>query len=258
MALYTNVWDAKYVYWFRSAPEESHIVLDSATGKLVREQSLVKPVDIRLWSNEKKNYELREKVSLREVADPAFPLKAGEVLHVLPQWHTNAVANGWHWFVCSTNNRRNGYAPKGHSGPPNSLGRVHAESGKVEYLQLPVCVDRKTGEADQFIYNRALKTKTVDNQGREIADEERSRTDGWQVNAFFPTPIVLGEKLYITTMLGITYVIDTKAAVLDQKAIIAVNDLGPLGDTWSLSSPSYAKGMLYHRSAKELVAIEKK
>jgi hypothetical protein len=258
MALYTNVWDAKYVYWFRSAPEESHIVLDSATGKLVREQSLVKPVDVRLWSNEKKSYELKEKVSLRDVADPAFPLKAGEVLHVLPQWHTNAVANGWHWFVCSTNNRRNGYAPKGHSGPPNSLGRVHAESGKVEYLQLPVGVDRKTGEADQFIYNRALKTKTVDNQDREIADEERSRTDGWQVNAFFPTPIVLGEKLYITTMLGITYVIDTKAAVLDQKAIIAVNDLGPLGDTWSLSGPSYAKGLLYHRSAKELVAIEKK
>jgi len=69
---------------------------------------------------------------------------------------------------------------------------------------------------------------------------------------------VLGDKLFITTMLGITYVIDTKAVVLDQKAIIAVNDLGPLGDTWSLSSPSYAKGLLYHRSAKELVAIEKK
>ena len=68
---------------------------------------------------------------------------------------------------------------------------------------------------------------------------------------------MLGEKLYITTMLGLTYVIDTKAAALDQKAILAVNDLGPLGETWSLSGPSYAKGMLYHRSAREIVAIEK-
>ena len=98
----------------------------------------------------------------------------------------------------------------------------------------------------------------MDNQGREIADEERSRTDGWQVDAFFPSPIVLGDKLYISTMLGITYVIDTKASVLNRKALIAVNDLGPLGDTWSLSGPSYAQGILYHRSAKEVVAIGKK
>ncbi len=62
-------------------------------------------------------------------------------------------------------------------------------------------------------------------------------------------------------MLGIIYVIDTKAPVLDAKALSAVNDLGPLGDTlspWSLSGPSLADGVLYHRSAKELVAIEGK
>ena len=49
-----------------------------------------------------------------------------------------------------------------------------------------------------------------------------------------------------------------KAPVLDAKALIAVNDLGPLGDTWSLSGPSLAEGVLYHRSGKELVAIEGK
>jgi hypothetical protein len=70
--------------------------------------------------------------------------------------------------------------------------------------------------------------------------------------------VVLGDKLYISVMLGVTYVIDTKATVLDAKALIAVNDLGPLGDTWSLSGPSFADGVLYHRSAKELIAIEEK
>jgi len=258
MALYTNVWDGKYVYWFRNAPEEAHVVLDASTGKLVREQSLVKAVDVRQWNAEKKTFDFHQNVSLRDVPDPSFPLKQGEVLHVLPQWHANAVANGWHWFLCTTNNRRNGRAPKGHSGPAHALGRVNAETGKVEYLQLPVGVERKKGEPDQFIHGRSLKTKTVDNQGREIAAEERSRTDGWQVNAFFATPIVLGDKLYISTMLGITYVIDTKAAVLDQNAVVAVNDLGPLGDTWSLSGPSFGQGVLYHRSAKELAAIDKK
>jgi hypothetical protein len=258
MALYTHVWDQKYVYWFRNAPEEAHVVLDSATGKLVREQSLVQSVDVRQWDAEKKKYTLREKVSLRDVPDNVFPLKPGEVLHVLPQWHANTVANGYHWFLCTTNNRRNGHAPKGHSGPAFSLGRVHAENGKVEYLELPVGVERKPGEPDRFIYGRAIKIKTLDNSGREIADEERSRSDGWEVDAFFASPVVLGDKLYISTMLGVTYVVDTRATVLDQKALVAVNDVGPLGDTWSLNGPSYAGGVLYHRSAREVVAIGNK
>jgi hypothetical protein len=58
-------------------------------------------------------------------------------------------------------------------------------------------------------------------------------------------------------MLGVTYVINTKVTTLDQRALIAVNDLGPLGETWSLSGPSYGNGMLYHRSVKEIVAITK-
>jgi outer membrane protein assembly factor BamB len=158
MALYNNVWDKKYVYGFRNAPEETHVVLDAATGKLVREQSLVKSVDVRSWNREKNDYFLKENVNLRDVPDAAFPLKPGEALHVLPQWHSNAVANGYHWFLCTTNNRRNGRAPKGHSGPAYSLGRVHVETGKVEYLELPVGVDRKPGEPDLPIYGRAIKT----------------------------------------------------------------------------------------------------
>jgi hypothetical protein len=56
-------------------------------------------------------------------------------------------------------------------------------------------------------------------------------------------------------MIGITYVIDSKAKVLDQRALIAINDLGPNGETWSLNSISYDRGRIYHRSLKELVCI---
>jgi hypothetical protein len=45
---------------------------------------------------------------------------------------------------------------------------------------------------------------------------------------------------------------------LNEKALISVNDLGPVGETWSLSGPSYADGVLYHRSVKEVVAIDGK
>jgi hypothetical protein len=32
-------WDQRYAYWFRLNPEESHLVFDIQTGKLLREQS---------------------------------------------------------------------------------------------------------------------------------------------------------------------------------------------------------------------------
>jgi hypothetical protein len=56
-------------------------------------------------------------------------------------------------------------------------------------------------------------------------------------------------------MLGTVYVVDIAAEDLDQRALVAVNDLGPLGDCWSMSGPSAAGGVLFHRSARELVAI---
>lgn len=56
-------------------------------------------------------------------------------------------------------------------------------------------------------------------------------------------------------MLGVTYVIDGKAKTLDQKALLAVNDLGKAGETWSLNSICFAEGRLFHRSLKEVVCI---
>jgi hypothetical protein len=50
-------------------------------------------------------------------------------------------------------------------------------------------------------------------------------------------------------------VIDGRAKELDEKALLAVNDLGPLGETWSLNSVSLADGKLYHRSIKEVLCI---
>ena len=122
----------------------------------------------------------------------------------------------------------------------------------MEYLELPVTVS-----GGERVYGVAVKTKTVNAAGVDVAAEERSRTDGWEVAAFFGSPIEVNGRIYFTSMLGVTYVIDAQAAVLDESALLAVNDLGPSGETWSLNSMAYAGGRLYHRSAKELVAIGK-
>lgn len=52
-------------------------------------------------------------------------------------------------------------------------------------------------------------------------------------------------------MLGLAYVINTKAAVLDDKALVVVTEFGPLGELWCLSGPSFADGLIHRRSAHE-------
>jgi outer membrane protein assembly factor BamB len=258
-ALYTMTWDRNYAYAFRHAPEESHLVLDATTGKLLRTQSLIRNVDFRQWDPAVRSYIFHKNVSIRDMKDysPRVPLKPGEALHVFPNWHSNIAACGYHYFLTSTGHRRNGHAPPGLSGPSHCLGRVNIKTGKVEYLELPVTVIRKAGEQDRLVYNDAVTTKTEDSKGRDVAPEDRSRTDGWQIPAFFGSPIAINGRIYISTMLGITYVIDGKARVLDEHALLSVSDLGPSGETWSLNSLSYQDGRLYNRSLKEVVCIGK-
>lgn len=255
-ALYTMTWDERYAYAFRNAPEESHLVIDIASGALLRTQSLVKQVDVRQWDLSSKQYVVHAGVSIRTLADsPAYPLGAGEVLHVHPNWHGNLVASGHHYFSTMTNNRRNGHAPPGHSGPAHCIGRVDVETGKVELLEVPVGVRRAPGQADEPVFGQSLTTQVTDAAGNDIAQEDRSRTDGWEIPAFFGTPTLVGDILYMPGMLGVVYVIDTRAAVLDEHALLSTSDLGPLGESWSLNSLSYSRGRLYERTSNAVVCI---
>jgi hypothetical protein len=196
-------------------------------------------------------------MNLRAVRDwsPRVGQAADEVIRVMPAWHANIVAGGYHYFLTSTAHRRNRVGPKGKGGPSHCVGRVHIATGKVEYLELPVTVEREEGKPERRVYGVAVKTETRNAAGEDIAAEERSRTDGWEIPAFWGSPVALGGKVYFTTMLGITYVIDAEAKTLDERALLAVNDLGPSGKTWSLNSISFAGGVLYHRTARELIAI---
>ena len=258
-ALYTLHWDDQFAYWFRLNPEETHLVIDSKTGKIVREQSLIHDVDYRQWDPVKKAHIVHQNVDLRDMRElsPRSPLAPDEVMRVLPAWHANIVINGYHYFLTTTAHRRNRHAPKGRAGPSHCIARVNVSSGKVEYLEVPVTIIRNEGERDQPIYGIAQRTTTLNSVGQDIAAEDRSRTDGWEIPAFWGSPVAINDKIYVTTMIGITYVIDSKATVLDSTALLAVNDLGPAGETWSLNSISYDGGRIYHRTLKEIVCIGK-
>jgi hypothetical protein len=250
VGLYNMAWDNKYAYWFTVSPNEVMQVVDAATGKLAHSWSLYNPADVRFFDTAMQKYVLHAAVNIHTLADPTY---GGAAMHVMPEWATNMVANGYHWFLTSTNNMRTG--PPGHSGPAHAVGRVNVTTGKAEYLELPVGVSRSPNMPEQLIYGKSLKTTCQDSKGNDLPSDSRSYTDGWEIPAFFPTPIVLGNKIYFSVTLGITYVLDASAAVLDEKAILGYGDLGPLGQTFSLGGPSFAGGVLYHHSSKEIVAI---
>ena len=39
-------------------------------------------------------------------------------------------------------------------------------------------------------------------------------------------------------------------------ALVSLNDLGTFGETWSVNTPSYSKGRIFHRTLNELLCIE--
>ena len=72
------------------------------------------------------------------------------------------------------------------------------------------------------------------------------------------SPILVGKYLIFPVVTGTVYVIDTTKTLEKGKALVAINDLGEAGKTWTLSSLSYAQGKLYARTMKEIICIENK
>ena len=158
----------------------------------------------------------------------------------------------------------------------NYLGRVNTDTGKVEYLQLPVSMLRKPNKKDRFIWDESdlkskpektfnVGTKTsywtfktnnmVNSRGFKLLGDARSQGNGWGHFAA-PIPTVIGENLYVPIMNGMTYVIDWNAKILDEDAIISINDLGPLGEAWTRSNITYSNGKLFAQTISELICIQ--
>jgi len=51
-----------------------------------------------------------------------------------------------------------------------------------------VTVVRKPGIPEQRVYGVAVRTTTLNSSGQDVAAEDRSRTDGWEIAAFWGQP----------------------------------------------------------------------
>ena len=84
--------------------------------------------------------------------------------------------------------------------------------------------------------------------------DKRSVGNGWGHIAA-PTISVAGENLYIPVMNGTVYVVKWNAPVLDEDAIVAINDLGPAGKSWTRASLSFDGEHVFAHTIGELICI---
>lgn len=204
-----------------------HYWIDILSGKTRKSISIDRKVDLSLYRNNLKSYTLDTQVSL------SFAKRTRPITY-----HTNCMVGDYHYFRCHDK---------------YLIGRVNLTTAKVEYLQVPVQVVR--GEAtDVYLWDKAIENDGRNRDGFIVYQDKRATHDGWgHVSA--ASPIVVGDYLYMPTMVGTVYVIRWKAERLDAKAIESISDLGSAGETWSLSSLSYHEGQLYARTMKELICL---
>ena len=222
-------WDANHVYWFE---RNTHHTLDTETGKTLHSTDVHRGVDItEPWESDSSAKRRR-----------GVNVSVGRRMPCTNQ--TNVVVGDWHYFLAHD---------------VVAVGRVHTRTGRTEYLRLPVAVigSESGRNSNRWVWEKsdapALDTKNA--RGIDIALDKRAKRTGWgHVSA--ASPIRVNDSLYFPIMNGTVYVIDAHAEVLDEQALVAINDLGPAGETWTLASFSYARGRLYMHTMKEVICLE--
>ena len=217
-------WDDRHAYAFG---QNEHLVIDVATGKIVRRSSLIEGVTITRHADN--GYVRTENTKLPK-------------LRQLLTKNSNVLAGRFHYF---------------RAGEGFFIGRVHIDTGAVEYLQVPVQVVRRAGKPDETLWDKALPNDMKNADGYIATQDKRNAGNGWgHVSAASGT--IVGDKLYFPTMIGMVYVLRWNSDRLDESALLSTSDLGPATETWSLTSLSYADGRIYARTLKELICIGKK
>ena len=224
---FASHWNQQYVFGFRNG---NHVVLDAATGKLLRDQPLYTGATV--WTRDEKSAEWAKQTNVAVKAGKGHPNTN----------QANIVIGNWHWFL---------------SHNVHYLGRVHVETGAVEYLELPAQLLASTTSRgrDVWLWGKGHRRNLPLNASGFAVGDKGNRGTGWgHISAASPTRV--GRYLFLPVVTGTVYVIDTQVASLNPDAIVAVNDLGPGGETWTLATVTYAKKRLYAHTMKEIICIE--
>ena len=239
-ALSNACFNKDYAVWI-SETNNRVTVLNASNGEVLRMIDLQSKVDIRIYDQWKERYVLEED----------FDLTTLPKSNIFPAWFTNFIDGEHFYFMCCNDDVKKPMFNKwGNLLPLHCFARVNLVTGKVEILEVPVHVNDRKG----YLWKEELKTTSLNAAGVDTVSDVRSRRDGWWW-CFNGNPIKVNDTLLFTTMIGNCYAFDANAETFDESAFISLNPLGPRGEAWSLNTPSFADGKLYHRTAKELICV---
>lgn len=233
-----------------------HLWVDAMTGKIRRRESFVNDVTVREFDENTASWK-----TVTESVD------TGNKTRAIIQ-SSNILVGKYHYFRSYTK---------------PWLGRVNVESGQIEFLQLPVQLRRSAHLEDEYLWTpRGLTEEEIEaamssqrkrpktlpiqlwtyrpndmknSRGHVVMGDQRSRGNGWGHHAS-QVPTIVGKHLYLPVMNGTVYVIRWDAQRLDEHAITAINDLGPVGESFNRASLSFANGKLFAHTIKGIVCID--
>ncbi len=205
--------------------DKEHLWIDAKTGEISRRVDISKDVTVCAWDGEK------------YVDSPAKITGKGRYI----TQQSDLCVGDYRYFRAYQQ---------------TYLGRIHVMTGAVEYLQLPVQLIREAGQTDKKIWSlkEIVPSNMTNNNGFEVMGDKRSRTNTWG-HVASPLMTAFGDHLYVTTMNGTIYVIRHAAERLDENAVVAINDLGPAGDTWTRASLTASNGFIYAHTLRSLICI---
>ncbi|MEP3838599.1 MAG: serine/threonine protein kinase related protein [Algibacter sp.] len=216
-ALNTQHWDKNKVSWIYKC--EENLTVNSQTGKFIGQKPL-NVVDQYIYDEQEQKYILKEGVKLENSEN---------------EFHCNMATNKYTFYMVM-------HQP--------FIARHNIETGKNEHLELP----REINPDGSFVWKTPQKNDGLNSRGQLHSNDRRVLGDGFQ-RVFLGSPVMINNYIYFTNALGMVYVIDANAEKFDSTALVAVNDLGEKGETWTVNSLSFANGHIYHRTLKEIICI---
>ena len=239
-ALSNATFNKDYAVWI-SENDNRLTVLNAQNGEELRTIDLRSQVDLRVYDPLLGAHVLRKD----------FDLTALPKSNVFPAWYTSFIDGEHLYFMCFNDDVKAPLMRRWRDLLPlHCFARANLNSGKVELIEVPVHFD----DRGNYLWKEELKTTGLNAKGLDLISDLRSKRDGWWW-CFNGNPIKVNDTLFFTTMIGNCYSFKTKTLAFDETAFIALNPLGPRGETWSLNTPTFAHGRLYHRTAKELICI---
>ena len=237
---YNSTWNEKYTVWIY---EGKLYVLDTDTGKKIKEISLSDNVIVSEYSEEKKQYIKQSNVNLND-----------QYIEVVPNFYSNFMKGDYYYFMTLQTHpdhlEKRIVSGQTIKGPHYSAARVNLNTNVVEYVEVPVDIDNDKHP----VWRKLIPSGTTNSRAIDVAEDRRGALNGW-FRCFNANPLAVNSTLYFTLENGMTYTFDLSATNWDKNAFISLNDMGESGTMRTLSHPLVIGDKVFHRTAQALFCI---